>query len=213
MLLGVVQRRVGNVQRFLVRGAGEPLGTGLGGHGLELLDGRRAVHVARHRQHLLLALFNQVLGQLGGGGGFTGTLQARHQDHGGRLGGQVDVGHAFAHGGGQLAVDDADQRLPRLERAQHLLPQRFFLDAGDEVAHHGQGNVGLQQRHAHFAQHVGNVGFGDAGLAAHLLDESREFVGECGGHRGFWKGSGVSHNLHASQKQAGLPGRWQRAKG
>jgi hypothetical protein len=68
------------------------------------------------------------------------------------------------------------------ERAQHLLPQRLFLDTGDEVAHHGQGHVGFQQGHAHLAQHVLHVGFGDAGLAADFLDEAGEFVGEGGGH-------------------------------
>jgi hypothetical protein len=73
---------------------------------------------------------------------------------------------------------------PGLERAQHFLAQRLFLDAGNEVAHHGQGHVGFQQGHAHLAQHVLHVGFGDAGLAAHLLDEAREFVGKGGGHRG-----------------------------
>jgi hypothetical protein len=86
------------------------------------------------------------------------------------------------------SVDDAHQRLAGLQRAQHLLAQRLFLDAGDEVAHHGQGHVGFQQGHAHFAQHVLHVGFGDAGLAAHLLDEAREFVGECGGHSCLFRG-------------------------
>ena len=166
--------------RLLVGRAGEPLGAGLLRHRLELLDGGRPVDVARHGQHLLLALLDQVLGQLGGGGGLAGALQAGHQDHRRRLRRQVDVGDALAHGGGQFAVDDADQRLARLERAQHFLAQRLFLDAGDEVAHHRQRDVGLEQGHAHFAQHVLHVVFGDAGLAAHLLDEAGEFVGEGG---------------------------------
>jgi hypothetical protein len=44
--LGIVQRRHGDVVGLLVGGAREPLGAGLLGQGLELLDGRRAVHVA-----------------------------------------------------------------------------------------------------------------------------------------------------------------------
>jgi hypothetical protein len=47
-----------------------------------------------------------------------------------------------------------------------------------KVAHHRQRHVGLQQGHAHFAQHVGHVGFGDAGLAAHFFDEAGKFVGK-----------------------------------
>ncbi|MCY1206449.1 hypothetical protein D9M72_180200 [compost metagenome] len=181
---GVVERGARDVQRLLVGRAREPLGAGLLGHGLELLDGGRAVHVARHGEHLLLALLDQVLGQLGGGGGLAGALQAGHEDHGRRLGREVDVRHALAHGGGEFAVDDADQRLARLERAQHFLAERLLLHAGDEVAHHGQRHVGLQQRHAHLAQHVLHVAFGDARLAAHRLDEAGELFGEGGGHEG-----------------------------
>ena len=207
VLLGVVERSTRDIQRLLVGRAGEPLGARLLGHSLELLDGGRAVHVARDGQHLFLALFDQVLGQLGCGGGLARALQARHQDDGRGLGGEVDVGDALAHSGGQLAVDDGDQRLPGLERAQHLLAQRLVLHAGDEVAHHGQGHVGLQQGHAHLAQHVLHVGFGDAGLAAHLLDEAREFVGKGGGHRG---SSGVACARSTQGRgRAGPPGRWR----
>jgi hypothetical protein len=206
VLLGIVQRGHGDVVGFLVGCAWEPLGAGLLGHGLELLDGRRAVHVARHGEHLLLALLDQVLGQFCRGGGLARALQAGHQDHGGRLGGEVDVAHALAHGGGQLLVDDAHQRLAGLERAQHLLAQRLFLHAGDEVAHHGQGHVGFEQGHAHLAQHVLHVGFGDAGLAAHLLDEAREFFGKGGGHVG---GSRIVRKglRRGRSRQAARPGR------
>ena len=63
-------------------------------------------------------------------------------------------------------------------------PSALLLDAGDEVAHDRQRDVGLEQRHAHLAQHVLHVVFGDAGLAAHRLDEAAEAVGEGGGHGG-----------------------------
>ena len=113
------------------------------------------------------------------------TLLGIADNGSGRLGGEVDVGYPLAHGGGQFAVDDADQRLPGLERAQHFLAQRLLFDAGNEVAHHGQRHVSFEQGHAHLAQHVRDVGLGDAGLATHLLDEAREFVGKGGGHRVF----------------------------
>ena len=175
---GVVQRSAGDVDRFLLRAAGEPFGTCLGRHGFELLDGGRAVDVAGDRQHFFLALVYQVLGQLGGGGGLARALQAGHQDHGGRLRRQVDIAHALAHGGGQLTVDDTDQRLARRERAHDFLTQGFFLDACNEVAHHRQRHIGLEQGHAHFAQHVLHIRLGDAGLATHFLDQAGEFVCE-----------------------------------
>ena len=172
MLAGIVQCGQGDVQRLLIGRAGEPFGPGLRSHGFELLDRRRAVHVGRDREDFFLALFNQVLGQFGRGGGFTRTLQAGHQNHRWGLCGQVDVGHALAHGGGQLLADDAHQGLTRLERTHDLLAQGFVFHTGDEVAHHRQRHVGFQQGHAHLAQHVGHVGFGDASLTTDLLDES-----------------------------------------
>ena len=172
----VIQGGPGNVGGFLVRRAGKPLCTSLGGDGFKLLNGRRAVHVTRHREHFFLAFFNQVLGQLGRGGGFTSTLQARHQNHGRWLRRQIQVADPFAHGGGQLFIDDAHQGLARGEGAQHLLPQCFFFDPRHKVAHHGQGHVGLEQRHSDFAQHVGHIGLGDARLPTHAFDEAAEFV-------------------------------------
>jgi len=56
-------------------------------------------------------------------------------------------------------------------------PSAFVLDAGDEIPHHWQCHIGLEQRHAHLAQHVRHVGLGDAGLPSHFLDETGEFVG------------------------------------
>ena len=124
-----------------------------------------------------------MLGELGGGGGFAGTLQARHQNHRWRLGREVDVTHALTNGGRELAVDDADQHLPRLQGALHLGAQSLFFYPGNEVPHHRQGHISLQQRHTHFAQHVRHIGFGDAPLAPEVFDEAGEFVGKSGGHR------------------------------
>jgi len=109
-------------------------------------------------------------------------LQTGHQDDGRRLGREVDVGHPLTHGGGQLLLDDADQHLPGRQRGDDLLTQRLVLDAGNEVAHHGKRHVSLQQRHAHLTQHVLHVGFGDAGLAAHGLDQATESFSEVGCH-------------------------------
>jgi len=169
---GVVERGQRDLARALLRRAREPLGAGLGRHRLQLLDGRRAVDVGRDRQHLLLALADQVLGELGHRRRLARALQAGHQHHRRRLRGEVEVGHALAHGRGELLVHDAHQGLPRVQRAGHLLAERLVLDAGDEVAHHGQRDVGLEQGHAHLAQHLLDVALGDARLAAHRLDEA-----------------------------------------
>ena len=84
--LGVVERGPGDVHRLLVAVSWETIRRpACLGHRLELLDGGRAVDVARDGQHLLLALLDQVLGQLGRRRGLARALQAGHQDHGRRL--------------------------------------------------------------------------------------------------------------------------------
>ena len=178
MALGVVDGGACNIDWFLVGRAGEPLGPGLRCHSFELLNGSGAVHITRNREHFFLAFFNQVFGQLGGGGGFTRTLQARHQDHGGRLRSQIDVAHALTHRRGEFFADDTDQHLAGLQRAHDFRAESFVFDARNKVAHHGQGHVGFEQGHAHLTQHVLYVGLGDAGLAAHFFDQSSEFVGK-----------------------------------
>ena len=112
VLAGVIQGGQHNVDRLLTGVTWEPLGTGLRCHSFKLLNRSWAVNVRRHRQHFLFALEDQVLGEFGGGGGFTGTLQTCHQDHCGGLCRQIDIGNAFAHGGGQFFLHDAHQHLP-----------------------------------------------------------------------------------------------------
>ena len=180
--LRMVERGVGDRDRLIAGMGGEPLRAGLLCHRLQLLDRGGPVDVGRHRQHFLLALFDQVLGELRGRRRLAGALQAGHQDHRRRLRGEVDVGHARAHRRCQLAIDDAHQRLARRQRADHFGAERLIFDAGDEVAHDRQRDVGLEQRHAHLAQHVLHIAFGDAGLSAHRLDEAAQPIGEGGCH-------------------------------
>ena len=51
-------------------------------------------------------------------------------------------------------------------------------DALDELAHHRQRHVRLQQGHAHFAQHVGNIVVGQEGLAAQVFYDTAETLGK-----------------------------------
>ncbi|MNS97057.1 hypothetical protein D3C72_1313800 [compost metagenome] len=181
-----VHRRAGDLDRLLVRLRREEVSADLIGNGLQLGDSGGAVDVARDRQHLLLLVFLEPLGQLAHGGGLAGALQARHQDDGGRLHGQVQLGFLVvaagrvgaADHGGQLALDHADQGLARGEAADNLLAHGLFLHAGNEFAHDRQRHVGFEHGKAHFAQHLGGVGLGQSGLAAHGLDDPRQALCE-----------------------------------
>ena len=101
-----------------------------------------------------------------------------HQDHGGRHDGEIERHVGLAHQTGEFVVDHADQRLPRRQAADDLLPERALLDVRDEILDHRQRDVGFEQRHAHFAQRVLNVGFGEPRLPAQRLDDAGKAVGE-----------------------------------
>ena len=75
-------------------------------------------------------------------------------------------------------MHDADQRLPRIQRADDLLSDRLFLDGGDEVLDHRQGDIGLKQGHANLTQRIGNVGFGQAGFALERLHDAGKACGQ-----------------------------------
>ena len=78
-----------NVQRFLADVGGKEVDLELFREGAQLLDRGWSLHVAADKQHFFPVLFVQQLGELAAGGGFTCTLQARHQNNRGRHGGEV----------------------------------------------------------------------------------------------------------------------------
>ena len=69
-------------------------------------------------------------------------------------------------------MDDLDDLLARRDRAQDLLPDRAFAGLGDEVLHHGQGDVGLQEGDAHLAHGLLNVGLVQTATAAQLVEDA-----------------------------------------
>ena len=74
----------------------------------------------------------------------------------------------------QLLIDDVDDLLARIERAQHLLAERLLLDALDEFVGDVEIDVGFEQGGADLLQAILDVGFGDAALAAHVFHGIRD---------------------------------------
>jgi hypothetical protein len=90
---------------------------------------------------------------------------------------------------------------------QDLLAERLLLDGGDELAHHRQRNVRLQQRNADLAQHLLGVGFRQPRFAAHRLDDAGQSLGKAIEHVRFpWSaGEWVRAPLPALQVGACRP--------
>ncbi len=109
-------------------------------------------------------------------------LQAGKQDHRGWRMAQVERLRIAAHEQHEFVVDHPDQRLARREAALHFGADGLGLHGIDEALDHRQRDVGFQQRHAHFAQRLGDVFFGQAAAAAQGIIGLREAFSELGKH-------------------------------
>ncbi len=100
------------------------------GDDLELLARGGAVDVDRDQHGTVTALLEPG-GQLAGGRGFAGALQAGHQNHGRRLGGEVEARGVFAEQRDELVADDLDHLLGGRERGEDFGPDGFCADVLD----------------------------------------------------------------------------------
>ena len=142
-----------------------------------LLDGRRTVHVAGHEQGLF-ALPLEHIAQFASHGGFARALQAaQHIDRGvlGRIG---QPGAGTAHQPGQFFVDDLDDLLSRREALDDVLAHGALRNLGHKILHDLIVNVRLQERHAHLAHRGLYILFGEPALAAQLLKNALQLIGQ-----------------------------------
>ncbi len=89
----------GNPHRILAALFGKHLDPNLFAKHFQLIDGRRAVNVAGHQQHLFAFFRFEVIGKLGRESGFTTTLQAGNKNNS-RVALNVDFFAGAAHEGG-----------------------------------------------------------------------------------------------------------------
>ncbi len=179
-----VDRRQSDRLRLLAGGRREEIDPGLPGDRLQLIDGRRTIDVAGHHQHLFLVVFLEELAELADGGRLARALQAGHQHNRRRPGIEGNPLVRIAHDSGELAMNDANQGLARAQRADDLLANCLLPDRRDEVLDHRQGDIGLEQRHAHLAQGVVDVGFGQTRFALERLHDAGKAVGQVIEHGG-----------------------------
>ena len=118
-------------------------------------------------------------GELAGGGGFAGALEAGHEDDGGGLrGGLLEAGGVAAEDVEELVVDDFDDLLGGGEGGGDLPPMALVADVVDDVGDDGEVDVGLEEGEADLAEGVGDVFVGDGALAAEGLEGALELVAE-----------------------------------
>ncbi len=138
---------------------------------------RGTLGVEARQQHAPPHAFAEPQGQLARGGGLAGALQADHQDRYRRRGVQVDRDGALAAQRlDHHVIDDLDDLLAGRDGGQDLGADGALAHLGDEVAHHGQRHVGVQQRQADFAECLGDVGLGQRTATAQAVEYPGQLV-------------------------------------
>ena len=179
-----IERRARNRNGRIARRRRKEIDIDLGRERPELFDRSRPINVAAHQQSFLAHVGTEQSRQLARGRCLAGALQSRQQDHRRRRHRETERRRAAAHERRELALDDADQRLARRERADDLLANGLLAHRGYEIPDHGQRYIGFEQRHAHFAQSVLDIGVGQPRFAAQLLHDTAEPCGQIVKHRG-----------------------------
>jgi hypothetical protein len=171
--LGGAQRALGDVDGALAGDDRQALDVDLLGQHGQLFHGGRAAGVERGDQHLFALGFGQAQGKLAGRGGLARALQAGHQDHRRRVESQVQPGRDFAaQHVDQAVIDDLDHLVGRLDRTDDRFAAGQFLGLADEVLDDRQGDVGLEQGDADFAQGFVDVLFGQHAATAETLEDA-----------------------------------------
>lgn len=142
---------------------------------LELLDGGGAIEVEGDEDGAF-ALFFEPVGELGGGGGFAGAVEADHEDALGGL--QVQGRGAAAEDFDEFVVEDFDDLLAWGDGAEDFLAHGFGFDGFEEVFGDLEIDVGLEEGEADVLHGVGDIRLADAAEPAQFFEGVFEFVGE-----------------------------------
>src|SRR5690606_21280858 len=100
-----------------------------------------------------------------------------HDDRG-RVLGEVELAGRTAEYLDQLVVDDLDDLLGGIEGLGDLFAQGALADPAGELAHDGDGDVGIEEGTADLADRLVDVRLGQAAVAAQTLQRRCDAIGE-----------------------------------
>ena len=132
---------------------------------LQLGDRARALQVARHQQRGV-PLTPQPIGQFAGQRGLARALQTGQHDHRRRSLGECQPTGFPAEDPDQFLVDDLDDLLGRVQGTRNFSAAGALLDPADELAHHRQRYVGLQQSQPDLPGRRVDIGVSQTAFAA-----------------------------------------------
>ena len=148
----------------------------------ELVNCGGAIDVGGDQQGAVAGLL-AAQGELGGGGGLAGALEADDEDDGGRLGGALEARGFGPEQGDEFIVDDLDQAVERAWGAEQLGGGGARPDGLDVVARDLVVDIGFEQGEADLAEGGVELLFGDAAAAAEGDEDVLELAAEGVEHR------------------------------
>src|SRR5581483_7811400 len=144
---------------------------------LELRDRRRSLQIGGDEGRRL-SLLAQEERELAGGRRLARALEAREQDHRRRPAGKRELRVAAPHRRGQLLVDDLHDLLAGREALQHVLPERAFAHARDEVLDDREVDVRLEERETDLAHRLRDRLLVEPAALAEVAEGRLELVAE-----------------------------------
>ena len=147
------------------------------GDDLQLVDGVRALQVARDQERGVAVLL-EPLGELAGEGGLSRALEPREHDDGGRVLREFEATLLTAEDGHELLVDDLNDLLRRVQGPVHLVAQRALAHLRGEILDDRQRHVGVEQRTTDLADGAVDVRGSELPFGAEVAEGLGEPVGE-----------------------------------
>jgi len=141
----------------------------------ELVDGGGAVEVERDEEGAAAFLL-QTEGELGGGGGLSGSIQPAEEDVAGGV--EIDGRLVSAEEVGELVLEDFDDLLAGLDRFYDVGSLGFDGDVGEEIFHHAELDIGLEEGEADVAECLGDIFVRDFSDAAEVTESFVEAIRE-----------------------------------
>ncbi len=176
---GLLERRARDLDRILraVVRRGPDREVELAPEDAQLFDRRGALQVGGDEEHTE-ALALEHPRELAGGRRLPGALQTGEHHHGRRFRTHLELAGHSTERLDELFVHDLDDLLARAQALLHVRAVRPFLDAGDELLHDLDVDVGLEQRQPDLAGDLVDVLLAQPAAAAQAREDAVKTVGE-----------------------------------
>src|SRR5579859_5921688 len=124
-----------------------------------------------------MAVEGEPFGELAGGGGFAGALQADDHPDGGRAGGEERLG-VLAEERGELVANGFDHLLIGRKLQHDFATDGFLADVGKQLVGNTDVDIAFEEGFADFSESGVEVLVGEFALSAEVLEGALQLFGQ-----------------------------------